>query len=165
MTVSRGFVPGQKAPQFHSDTNPPICNSVHSNKVTPTEANSLPLTGRRGKPHTNLKHTHLHKNSPVGSSPPSSASTAAVVARNFSHLFYCRLLRLSPQQTSSPSVCSQSPASLRAVKLAAATHGISGRRLQSKVDDPGSHLMSFGGLEVEAEQLRIMNGMHRTAVH
>lgn len=39
-----------KAAQVHSDTSPPICNSVHSNKVTPTEANSLSLTGRRKSP-------------------------------------------------------------------------------------------------------------------
>ncbi len=112
-----------KALQVHSDTNPPICNSVHSNKVTPTEANSLSLTGRR----TQTWHILTFKNSSGLS--PRSASAVEVVTRNFSHLFQCRLLRLSPPQTSGHSVCSQSPASPRAVKLVAATRGISGSRL------------------------------------
>lgn len=89
-SVLNGFTGGlrrQKHPQVHADTNPPICNSVHSNKLTPTEANSLALTRRRKSPPPETRNTLTLKKS--------AGVSEFCGSTNFSTLFQsCRLLRL-----------------------------------------------------------------------
>lgn len=88
--------------QVHSVTRPPICNSVHSNKVT--QANSLALTGavRREEP----TPTHTDLRNPTLASPRSASNTGE---RRSGGTFLLhpepvnqrRRPRLSPLQTSS----------------------------------------------------------------
>lgn len=92
---------GQKHCRFtRVRTTARSATACHSNKVIPTEANSLALTSA-----TRLdKITHLEKKKKL---PPRSSVLRADRRRTprelFSNLFQSRLLRLSPQKTSSPS--------------------------------------------------------------
>jgi len=73
-----------------------------------------------------------------------SLSAVWVVRSNFFSPIQCVLLRLSPQQTSSQSVCSQSPASLQAVKRTASTQHTSGHSFQSKSFSRRTCVLLFG---------------------
>lgn len=88
--------------QVHSVTRPPICNSVHSNKVT--QANSLALTGAARREEPTPTHTDLRN--PTLASPRSASNTGERRSgRTFllhpQPVYQRPRPRLSPPQTSS----------------------------------------------------------------
>lgn len=139
VTISRGFVSGQKHCRF---TNPPICNSVHSNKVTPTEANSLPLTRRR-ESLTQTWNTLTFTNS--GGLSLCSAATVEVV---YEELFPPISVSAAPPESAadlhSVGLFAIPRLSARCQVSVQETRGISGLNLQSKADEP----VMFGGSEL-----------------